>query len=159
MSIEELLEQMEEYRARRGAKDHRPGWLKDFVRTTAEVFEPLEHAGRVGFDCQAGDDGWIVTMYIGTTEIVGGPRDGQIDHVGFRIDLSVMTRLFDSLERLEWYSVSNKHDNRFNEATRSLLSVVGTVANNQKVRLELLGAPPKYVGPGLKKKHTESTDL
>ena len=158
MSIEELLQQMEEYRSRKTAKDHRPDWLREFVRSAAEIFEPLEHTGRVGFDCQAGDDGWIVTMYIGTTEIIGGPRDGQIDHVGFRIDLSTMTRLFHSLERLEWYSVSNQHDERFNDATRSLLSAVGTLSNNQKIQLELLGAPPKYIGPGLKKRHTDSND-
>ncbi len=151
MSIEELLQQMEDYRTRREQRDHRPEWLRTFIRNAADVFEPLEHMGRVGFDCQFSDRNWIVTMYMGTTEIIGGPRDGQIEHVGFRLDLSRLTKLFATIHRLEWYSLSNELDDRFNEATRSLISVVGTVESENVVQLELLGTPPKYVGPGLKK--------
>lgn len=150
MSIEELLQQMEEYRSRRKKADHRPKWLRVFIHQMAELFEPLAYSGRVGFDCQAGDNGWIVTMYLGTTEIIGGPRDGQIDHVSFRVDLSRLVRQFSSVERLEWYSVSNEGDDRFSHSTRSLLSVVGELENQQTVHLELLATPPKYVGSGLK---------
>ena len=156
MSIEELLQQMEDYRTRREQRDHRPQWLRDFIKNAAEVFEPLEHTGRVGFDCQLSDRNWIVTMYLGTTEIIGGPRDGQIDHVSYRIDLSRLTRLFQSVQRLEWYSLTNEHDERFNDATRSLVSVVGTVEGDQVVQLEMLGTPPKYVESGLKKNATAS---
>lgn len=153
MSIEELLEQMEAYRARRAEKDHRPKWLRQFVRQAADLFEPLEHSGRVGFDCQADENGWIVTMYLGTTEIIGGPRDGQIDHVGFRIDLAEVGRLFAEVERLEWYSVGNLNDSRFEGSARSLLSVKGTIEGDHQIHLELLGTPPRYVGPGLKIPH------
>ena len=149
MSIEELLQQIEEFRERK-ARDHRPAWLKAFVRNAAELFEPLAHSGRVGFDCQVGEEGWIVSLYLGTTEIIGGPRDGQIDHVGFRINLAQLTKLFTNLERAEWYSVSNENDTRFHSATRSLLSVIGTVNDQHKVQLELLGEPPVYVEPGIK---------
>ena len=150
MSIEELLQQMEEYRSRRKKNDHRPKWLRVFIHQMAEMFEPLAYSGRVGFDCQAGDNGWIVTMYLGTTEIIGGPRDGQIDHVSFRVDLTRLVRQFKSVERLEWYSVSNEGDDRFNDSTRSLLSVVGQLDNLQTIQLELLATPPKYVESGLK---------
>lgn len=150
MSIEELLQQMEKYHSRRKQTDHRPAWLRDFVRGVADMFEPLEYSGRVGFDCQAGEKGWIVTMYLGTTEIIGGPRDGQIDHVSFRIDLTKLTSQFESVERLEWYSVSNENDVRFSDATRSLLSIIGSVADGQYVQLELLASPPKSAGPGLR---------
>lgn len=150
MSIEELLEQMEAYRARRAEKDHRPKWLRQFVRQAADLFEPLEQSGRVGFDCRADEHGWIVTMYLGTTEIIGGPRDGQIDHVGFRIDLSELGRLFCDVDQLEWYSVANTDNTTFNDSTRSLLCVKGTIEGNHRIHLELLGTPPRYVGPGLK---------
>ncbi|MEQ9408728.1 MAG: hypothetical protein RIK87_13410 [Fuerstiella sp.] len=150
MSIEELLQQMEDYRTRREQKDHRPAWLRAFVKSAADLFEPLEYTGRVGFDCQPGEQGWIVTMYLGTTEIIGGPRDGQIDHVSFRVDITRLDQLFQNIQRLEWYSVNNESDDRFHDSTRSLLSVVGTVADDHVVQLELLGIPPKYVGPGLK---------
>lgn len=150
MSIEELLQQMEDYRNRREQTDHRPQWLRDFIRSAADRFEPLVYSGRVGFDCQAGEHGWIVTMYLGTTEIVGGPRDGQIDHVSFRIDIARLSDLFDTVERMEFYSVSNDHDKRFSASTRALLSLVGTVRDGSHVQLEVMATPPKYVGPGLR---------
>jgi hypothetical protein len=150
MSIEKLLQQMEDYKTRREQRDHRPTWLKDFIRDVADSFEPLANVGRVGFDCQADERGWLVSMYLGTTEIIGGPKDGQIEHVGFRIDIQQLLLLFNDVSRCEWYSVGNECDERFEQAVRSLLSVTGQVTSEHCVRLELLGVPPKYVGPALK---------
>lgn len=155
MSIEELLQQMEKYRTRREQTDHRPQWLREFIHAAAEVFEPLQFSGRIGFDCRADESGWLVSLYMGTTEIIGGPRDGQIDHVSFRIDVMEVSRLFDSVSRMEFYSVTNESDDRFQEATRSLLTVSGSVKDGGSVRLELLGCPPKFVGPGLKKQSSD----
>jgi hypothetical protein len=150
MSIEKLLQQMEDYKTRREQRDHRPTWLKKFIHDVADVFEPLANVGRVGFDCQADERGWLVTMYLGTTEIIGGPKDGQIEHVGFRIDIQQLLLLFNDVSRCEWYSVGNECDERFEQAVRSLISVTGQVNSAHRVRLELLGVPPKYVGPALK---------
>ena len=72
MSIEELLEQMEQYRLRREQRDCRPEWLKGFIQQASSLFEPLTHVGRVGYACQFDERGWTVCMYLGTTEIVGG---------------------------------------------------------------------------------------
>lgn len=151
MSIEELLQQMEDYKARRDERDHRPDSLKDFVHQAADVFEPLSSVGRVGYDCQADERGWTVCMYLGTTEILGGPKDGQIEHAGFVIDLKQVMQLFQEVHRFEWYSLSNENDARFNEATRSVLTVHGDVDDAGFVQLELLACPPKYVGPGVRK--------
>lgn len=152
MSIEELLEQMEEYRTRREQRDHRPKWLTRFVSTVAGKFEPLTDIGRVGYDCQADEHGWLVRMYLGTTEIIGGPKDGQIEHASFKIDLCCITSLFKTLSRFEWYSVANTDTDQFNETTRSLVSAHGTLEDDQFVRLELLHIPPKYVTPGFSRK-------
>ncbi|MCP4169691.1 MAG: hypothetical protein GY758_02840 [Fuerstiella sp.] len=150
MSIEELLQQMADYKIRREHRDHRPIWLKEFIHNVADIFEPLANAGRVGFDCRADERGWLVSMYLGTTEMIGGPKDGQIEHVGFRIDIHQLLLLFNDVSRCEWYSVGNERDERFEQAVRSLLSVTGQVDLEHSVRLELLGVPPKYVGPALK---------
>ena len=150
MSIEKLLQQMEDYKTRREQRDHRPKWLKEFICQVADIFEPLANVGRVGFDCQADERGWLVSMYLGTTEMIGGPKDGQIEHVGFRIDIHQLLRLFSDVSRCEWYSVGNERDERFEQAVRSLVSVTGQVNAEHTVRLELLGVPPKYVGPALK---------
>ena len=152
MSIEELLQQMEEYRSRREQRDRRPEWLTQFVTNVADLFEPLTDIGRVGYDCQADEQGWLVTMYLGTTEIIGGPRDGQIEHAGFKIDLCQIMQLFASLSRFEWYSIANNHNEAFNEETRAVISAHGTVNEGHPVRLELLHVPPRYVTPGFNRR-------
>ena len=149
MSIEELLEQMEQYRLRREHRDYRPDWLKGFVQHASALFEPLTHVGRVGYDCQFDERGWTVCMYLGTTEIVGGARDGRIDHASFRVDLTHISTLFASISRFEWYSVAEPCELNEPECIRSLITIHGAVANGNEVRLELLSVPPHRVKPGL----------
>ena len=157
MSIEKLLKQMEEYRSRREQRDNRPEWLVDFIKCAAELFEPLTNVGRVGYECQGHERGWTVCMYLGTTEIIGGPKDGQIEHASFSVDLTRLTNLFKKIDRLEWYSVANDKEASFDDATRSVLSVHGCVEDSQDVQLELLHAPPRFVGPGFKLRGVDLT--
>ncbi len=149
MSIEELLEQMEQYRLRREQRDYRPDWLKDFVQQASGLFEPLTHVGRVGYDCQCDERGWTVCMYLGTTEIVGGAKDGRIDHVSFRVDLTQISLLFSSISRLEWYSVAESCELSQPHSVRSLITIHGVAAIGNDVRLELLSVPPHMIKPGL----------
>jgi hypothetical protein len=148
MSIEELLEQMEQYRLRREQRDFRPEWLKGFILQASALFEPLTHIGRVGYDCQFDERGWTVCMYLGTTEIVGGAKDGQIDHASFRIDLKQIGLLFESIDRFEWYSVTDTND-QDSEKIRSLLALHGVISVGNTLRLELLAIPPQTIKPGL----------
>jgi hypothetical protein len=149
MSIEELLEQMEQYRQRREQRDFRPEWLKQLIREVAAVFEPLTNVGRVGYDCQLDERGWTLCLYLGTTEIVGGPKDGQIDHASFRIDLISVTKLFSRVDRFEWYSVAEDPGIGDADRHRSLITVHGAYQEHHEIRLELLGTPPNCAGPGL----------
>lgn len=151
MSIEELLEQMEQYRLRREQRDYRPEWLRRFIEGAALLFEPLISVGRAGYDCQLDERGWLVSLYLGTTEIVGGPRDGQVDHVSFCLDLLRLQAMFSKLTRLEWYSVASTGDitGAGARGLRSLVSVHGEVVGGGTVRLEILGVPPEVVRPGL----------
>ena len=149
MSIEELLVQMEQYRLRREQRDFRPEWLKGFIQQASSLFEPLTHVGRVGYDCQFDERGWTVCMYLGTTEIVGGAKDGKIDHAGFRIDLTHFTLLFDVINRFEWYSIAESHGSDKSDDIRSLLAIHGIAAGGNEVRLEILAMPPESVKPGL----------
>ena len=146
MSIEELLEQMEQYRLRKESRDYRPDWLKRFVEQAAALFEPLTNVGRVGFDCRLDDRGWTVCLYLGTTEILGGPRDGQIDHASFCFDVLALMSLFSSVSRLEWYSVAVETGPA---PLKSFLSVHGIVLSGELVRMEVQGVPPQETGPGL----------
>jgi hypothetical protein len=148
MSIEELLEQMEQYRLRREQRDFRPDWLKSFIQQAASLFEPLTHVGRVGYDCQLDERHWTVCMYLGTTEIVGGARDGQIDHASFRIDLAAISSLFSTIHRFEWYSLGETSQDPLKDKHRSLICVHGTLEGDHEIRFEFLATPPDFVRPG-----------
>ena len=149
MSPEELLQHLAEYESRRTPKDHRPVWLKQLIQQVAGLFEPLRDVARAGYDCRMDEQGWLIRMYLGTTEIIGGPKDGQIEHASFRMDLQQLTEMFEQVDRLEWYSVANVESEDFDGQLRCLLSVVGTVAEGQRIQLELLASPPRYAPPAI----------
>lgn len=149
MSPEELLQQLQEYESRRKPKDRRPKWLQQLIQQLADLFEPLRDVARVGYDCRMDEQGWLIRMYLGTTEIIGGPKDGQIEHASFRLDVQQLLGLFHQVDRLEWYSVTNAEPDEFDGHLRSLLSVVATAENDQRIQLELLASPPRYAPPGL----------
>ena len=154
MSIEELLRQMEDYRSRREERDHRPEWLKNFIQEVAAVFEPLTTVGRVGYECRVDEQGWTVCMYLGTSEIIGGPNDGRIDHAGFRIDIRQLSEVMTDVHRFEWYSIAEDAGQQGStldsERThRSLVSMHGLIEGDNHMKLEILAAPPRHVRPGL----------
>ncbi len=150
MSPEELLQQLEAYESRRKLRDRRPQWLQHLVQQIADLFEPLRDVARVGFDCRMDEQGWLIRMYLGTTEIIGGPKDGQIEHASFRMDVQQLVGLFEQVDRIEWYSVANSEPEEFDGQLRSLLSVVAKASEGQRVQLELLASPPRYAPPGLR---------
>lgn len=149
MSPEELLQQLKEYESRRTRKDRRPAWLKHLIQQVADLFEPLRDVARVGYDCRMDENGWLISMYLGTTEIIGGPQDGEIEHASFRMDVQQLIAVFEHVDRLEWYSVANVDTDDFQGEVRSLLSVIGTAAEGHRIQLELLAGPPKYAPPAL----------
>lgn len=150
MSPEELLHQLEQYESRRKIRDRRPKWLQHLIQQIADMFEPLRDVARVGYDCRMDEQGWLIRMYLGTTEIIGGPKDGQIEHASFRMDLQQLVALFEQVDRIEWYSVANAEPEEFDGQLRSLLSLVGQVSEGQRVQLELLASPPRYAPTGLR---------
>lgn len=150
MTIDELLEQLQQHRSRQQQRDYRPDWLRQFIARAADLFEPLDAVGRAGYDCQLDERGWTVSLYLGATEVIGGPLDGHIEHASFRINLDDLRRLFHSTEHFEWYSVSRPAADADERRLRSLLAVHGTVDSAENyVKLEILATPPDCVLPGL----------
>ncbi len=151
MSIDELLEQLQRHRETRQQRDYRPEWLKTFVSRAAELFEPLDTYGRAGFDCQLDERGWIVSMYLGATEIIGGPNDGHIEHASFRLNLEQLQGLFTTADHFEWYSLADTPQEGVRHQLRSLVAIHGSLKSDTEWRvcLELLSVPPAIVKPGI----------
>jgi hypothetical protein len=102
LSARHLLQQIETDRSKRAKRDIRPVWLTALIECAAELFEPLAEVGRVGFDCRLDEQGWSVSLYLGTVEFVGGKTDGQTQRVGFRFDLKALLEQFTRVDDVSW---------------------------------------------------------
>lgn len=145
--VQHLLKQLEQHSAERGERDTRPEWLVDFIDRTADCFVPLQGLGRVGYECEVGDAGWDVRLYLGSTEIVGGRDDGQWRHTSFELDVAGLTQCFTRVDDLRWNVAAGMA-----ESGASFLTVCGVVGE-QPVRVKTYSRAPVHAGPALRAYH------
>ena len=142
MAVKHLLKQAETYRSKRAERDIRPGWVTAFINEAAELFEPITGLGRVGFDCHLAEDCWVVTMYLGSTEVVGGKDDGQSRHTDFQFDLLELTGRFTEIDHFLWGAFPGCSGD-------SCIVIEGRIEENA-LRLQLFSQPPHVAGPGFR---------
>jgi hypothetical protein len=146
LPVAHLLEQVARFEPRRGDRDPRPAWVTGLINHAADLFDPFAgDVGRVGFDCQFADDRWIVGLYLGGTELVGGLHDGEVHYTDFRFDLLLLRELFDEVDQMQFVAlpVDEDHD------TRASVQVEGRVAG-EAVRLQVYAVPPTDAGPAFR---------
>lgn len=151
--VAHLLKQVECYRSRRSNRGVRPDWIHELLDRTTDLFEPLCEVARVGFECRLDDDRWHVRLYLGRTEIVGGPNDGESRHTGFTFDVSRLLAILDGVESLRWSVSPESADPVPPEAPRrgaSCLTIEGHFADNP-VRLQIPSIPPAEAGPAFRR--------
>lgn len=151
MPVQHLLRQVELYRSRREdgrQQDVRPDWLTQFIESCAELFEPLAEDARAGFDCRLVDDVWVLEMYLGGTEIVGGPDDGQLRYSNFQFNLHGLLDRFDDVDRFRWNAIPDCPDDADGNPRSSLL-VSGRIEDNA-LRMHVYSVPPEEAGPGFR---------
>lgn len=148
LPVQHLLKQVEDYRTRRAERDIRPDWLTAMIDDVAELFEPLHEVGRVGFDCQMTEACWLVRMYLGGVEIVGGKDDGRTRQPDFQFDLLEVLEQFDSVDHFCWSAVPQQ-SLAADAVPCSTVTIDGSV-DNQRIRLQLCSSPPNVTGPGLR---------
>ena len=127
----------------------RPAWLDRFVADAAELFDPLSGLGRVGYRSEPGEDGWAVALFLGATEIVGGPGDGLVAPARFRFDAAALSALFDAppevaLEVLPQLAAHGV------DGVDAALTLTGTV-EGRALTATVLSVPPDGVEPGFKR--------
>jgi len=127
--------------------DVRPDWLVSLISNVAALFEPLVGVSRVGYDCQMTDAGWHVLLYLGNTEIVGGPEDGKLDPPAFTVDLVELVNQLDHVDELSWNVFPGWTNDESSD--HSLVSLSGQV-DSQAVSLQLRGSAPPDAGPAMR---------
>lgn len=151
LPVQHLMKQIENFQPRGGDRDLRPEWVSRLIERVAELFEPLEDIGRVGFDCHLSDDCWIVEMYLGSTELVGGPADGQRRFSDFRFDLRALVGLFEEVERFRWTALCAADGEEENASAGPSSITVEAKLGDNPVRLQLYSVPPPDSAPGLRR--------
>ena len=147
--VQHLLKQVELYKAKRNNRDVRPGWVTEFVEQVAELFEPLEDDGRVGFDCQLCEQRWQVSLFLGATEQVGGQDDGRLEYANFQFDLKRLLDCFEEIDRFRWTAYPAGLDGE-DETSPSSITLDGRVAG-ESLRLQIHSHPPQDAGPGFRR--------
>lgn len=151
MPVQHLLRQVELYRSKRQCGAHldvRPPWLTDFTESIADLFEPLGDDARAGYDCRLVDGRWVLEMFLGGTEIVGGPQDGELRYANFLFDLHGLLDRFDSIERFRWHAIPGPAAEGDGIA-RSTVMITGTIGEHS-LRLHVHSIPPDDAGPGFR---------
>ena len=159
LTVNHLLKQLETHRERKAARDSRPAWLTATIDAAAELFDPADGLGRVGFECRPTEAGWVAMLYLGSEERVGGPEDGRTQPADFRFDALAAMRLFDTVAELAFDafpSVSAMPDPIDPEllappvAAGVRLTVRGEVEGNP-LTLHIHATPPATAGPAFRR--------
>lgn len=145
MPVKHLLKQLEIYRSTRRNRDIRPPWLTELIDRVSELFDPTEDVARVGFECRLTEDAWELSLFLGSTEIVGGPADGQTRLANFRLNLLSLLENFTEVEQIEW----NAQPQESNGDEPSSLQVTGRVSG-ERLKLVVFAVPPNGIGPGIR---------
>jgi hypothetical protein len=129
-----------------------PVWLPEFVDQIAELFEPFVDVGRVGFECSPNTERWEISMFLGSTEVVGGKVDGEVRPVAFQFDLVRLEKVFDRIDECNWSAFppgTVADDADLPTGERSFVTIAGSYRENV-LRLRIFGSPPADVTPGLR---------
>lgn len=153
LPIQHLMKQMENYSSEQKNINCRPSWLNSFVDEIAEIFNPIAEVGRVGFDCQFSEEFWEVGLFLGSTEIVGGQRDGQFIAASFQFDLLQLLDRFESVNRFHFNFLDQTKSETSNESPSAYITIEGHLADLELVRLNVYSLPPEEAGPGFRKSH------
>jgi hypothetical protein len=145
--VRHLIRQLDSQRAQWKARDRRPDWLAEFINAAADCFDPLDGVGRVGFETRPAEGRWEVAMYLGSTEVIGGPQDGESQPAAFAFDLLGLMGMFTRVDQLSWTAqpvsaISDRIDAR--------VTVEGLVGEHEIV-LHVCSLPPEEAGPGFRR--------
>lgn len=120
-------------------------WLERLASAVGRVFyaqEPLAPLGchvHQESDHEPGE----VTLFVSGTELLGGPRDGQVSVSKFMLDLRALIELFEDVESCYWQAHTMAEDDQLGPH----LGIEGQFEGHA-VWLRVTANPPSQFGPG-----------
>ena len=155
LSLQHLIRQAEEFGARKEQRDNRPAWIMEFIDELADLFEPLHDVGRVGFECEWTDAGWVIGLYLGSTEIIGGPSDGRLTPPSFQFDMQSLLGSFASIDSLRMHAL---HETIYDDEqhNHTYIEIQGLIEQQEQIVLRVYATPPESAGPAFHQ-HTDGS--
>jgi hypothetical protein len=116
-----------------------PAWLSGLADVAAKAMEPLdsELPARLGCHYTKFEGVWEVTLFIESTEIIGGPEDGSIKQAPLGVRICDILNVFQSVNQCNWQTQRFGADDDLG----SHLSVEGTY-KGRLVWLRILAQAP-----------------
>lgn len=120
-----------------------PTWLKEFANRACACLHALEEMPPIGCHVAVEEATWEVSLFVSSTEIVGGRHDGERLACLFVVDLAALFQLFDMVESASW----QPHPFNEQDELRNHVSVEGYVEGHH-VGLRILADLPDRFAPG-----------
>lgn len=146
--MKHLLKQLESYRSTPRHRDIRPQWLTDLIGRVSELFDPSDDVARVGFECRLTEEAWEVWLFLGKSETVGGPEDGQTQVANFRFDILTLMDNFTEVDLVEW-TAQPQTPIPLDGPNGSCLQISGRV-DEEPLKLMIFAVPPADIAPGIR---------
>lgn len=79
-----------------------PDWLREFADAIAEQIRAVDLLAPIGCHLFHAVDVWEVTLFVSSTEVIGGQHDGRERASRFFLDLQGVASVFDTVESFAW---------------------------------------------------------
>ena len=120
-----------------------PQWLQEFADAVAMQMEPVDLLGPVGCHFCVVEETWEITVFVSSTQIVGGRKDGVLRHSRFHVDLQAVTGLFSEIRSIAWQPLALAAEDDLGPH----LAIEGSCRGNA-VWLRILARAPKHFEAG-----------
>jgi hypothetical protein len=146
LPIQHLLKEVEKRGQNRTLLRKLPDLLHKFIDEVADCFEPVEGVARVGYECQVTQERWLVSMFLGKAEHVGGKDDGLQQIIPFELNLQGVFSRFDRVEKFRWQpeEMGNVPDQ-----DKGLITIIGMVGKIN-IELRIKQNPPQDAVAGIR---------
>lgn len=120
-----------------------PTFLRRLADAVLEGFVPFEATPPLGCHTYQAEDLWEMTLFVSSTELLGGARDGSRMSAVFAIDVMKVAAVFDEIEEISW----QPHRIDDLDEIGAHLGMVGTYEGS-RVWLRILAVAPEKFEPG-----------
>lgn len=119
-----------------------PGWLEEFTEAVAGYLIPVDCLPPLGCHAVEFDGVHEITLFFGTTEVLGGMMDGEETPARFYCDIHNITKLFDDVQSCHWQPATIAPDDDLGPH----VAVEGTYRGHA-VWLRVLSSAPEIAQP------------